>query len=97
MDHDTSATTGSPISRFFASTWGRLARVSAGTALIALGLLVTPWPAGLAISAAGLIPLSTGLFNLCPVAPLWGGHFLGARYCARLGPPRSHSGAPKDV
>ena len=39
--------------------------------------------AGLAIAAFGLIPIGAGTFNLCPVAPAWGGHFVGARYCPR--------------
>ncbi|HET7737061.1 MAG TPA: YgaP-like transmembrane domain [Tepidiformaceae bacterium] len=97
MDHDSSAANGSPISRFTASGWGRLARIAAGIALIALGLLLVPWPAGLAVSAAGLVPLATGLFNLCPIAPLWGGHFIGARYCARPSAPRTSPRASKDT
>ena len=72
---------GSWFSRFMASTCGRAARVELGASLIMVGVFVLPFPAGLAVAAFGLVPIATGVFNLCPVAPIWGGHFLGARYC----------------
>lgn len=68
--------------RYMASNYGRLTRVAAGATLIGAGLTLIPSPAGLAVAAFGLLPVATGLFNLCPVAPLWGGHFIGAKYCA---------------
>lgn len=85
MENTIAATTptGSWFSRFMASNYGRLARAAFGLALIALGLFLIAWPAGLAIAGFGLVPIAAGVFNLCPVAPLWGGHFLGARYCGR--------------
>ncbi len=73
--------TGSPFSRFMASIYGRAARAALGVAIITTGLLLVPWPAGLALAAAGIVPIAAGVFNLCPVAPLWGGHFMGSRYC----------------
>jgi Zn-dependent protease len=81
------ATEGSAFSRFMAGTPGRIARVALGTSLIAAGVLAIPAPAGLAVAAFGLVPIAAGVFNLCPVAPLWGGHFLGTKYCA----PRKRS------
>jgi len=65
-----------------ASGYGRLARLGLGIALVAVGLAVVPRPAGLAVALFGLVPIAAGVFNLCPIAPLWGGHFFGSRYCA---------------
>lgn len=72
---------GSAFSRFVASRYGRVVRVAMGATLIGAGLFVMPAPVGLGIAAFGALPLVTGVFNLCPVAPIWGGHFIGARYC----------------
>ncbi len=65
-----------------ASGYGRLARLGLGVMLIASGIALVPRPAGLVVAALGLVPLAAGTFNLCPVAPLWGGHFFGSQYCA---------------
>ncbi|MCK9519264.1 MAG: DUF2892 domain-containing protein [Dehalococcoidia bacterium] len=73
----------SAFARFMASNSGRFVRVAVGATLIGAGLTVVPSPAGWFVAGFGLLPVATGLFNLCPVAPLWGGHFLGAKYCAR--------------
>ncbi|NLG74451.1 MAG: DUF2892 domain-containing protein [Chloroflexi bacterium] len=59
------------------STAGRLARILAGIALILVGLLVLQGTAGVILAAAGLVPLTAGLFNFCLFAPLFGGPFLG--------------------
>ncbi len=63
--------------RFMFSTAGRLARILAGIALILVGLLVLQGTAGVILAAAGLVPLTAGLFNFCLFAPLFGGPFLG--------------------
>ncbi len=79
----------SPFSRFMASCNGRISRLGLGFTLIVLGLEVIGGGAGIALAAFGLVPTAAGVFNLCPIAPLWGGHFLGSRYCAvpaRRGP-----------
>ena len=68
--------------RIMASGYGRLIRLGFGIALIAVGLTLVPRPAGLAIAVFGLVPIVAGAFNLCPIAPLWGGHFFGSQYCA---------------
>jgi len=73
---------GSAFARFMASGWGRLARVGLGVTIILTGLVAIGGGAGLAVAAFGLVPIATGIFNLCPVAPAWGGHFIGAKYCA---------------
>ena len=72
----------SAFSRFMASGYGRIARVALGLTIIAIGLGLIGGGAGIAVAAFGLVPIATGVFNLCPVAPIWGGHFIGARYCA---------------
>jgi hypothetical protein len=68
---------------FMASGYGRALRVAFGVALIVTGLAVLGGTAGWLIAAFGLVPIAAGVFGLCPVAPLWGGHFLGSKYCAR--------------
>ncbi len=72
---------GSAFSRFMASGWGRLVRVGIGLTIILAGLFAIGGGAGLAVAAFGLLPITTGVFNLCPIAPAWGGHFLGTNYC----------------
>jgi membrane-associated protease RseP (regulator of RpoE activity) len=67
---------------FMASKPGRTLRVALGATMIGSGLFLLGGPAGLVLAGAGLLPIVTGALNLCPVAPLWGGHFFGARYCA---------------
>jgi hypothetical protein len=74
---------GSAFSRFMAGCGGRMARVALGTGLVVGGAGVVGGATGVAVSLFGLVPLTTGVFNLCPIAPAWGGHFFGARYCAR--------------
>jgi Zn-dependent protease len=71
----------SAFARFMASGYGRVVRLGLGIALVAVGLTLVPQPAGLAVAAFGLVPIAAGVFNLCPVAPLWGGHFFGSQYC----------------
>ena len=68
---------------FMASNYGRVARGMLGIALLAIGLVLIGGTAGWIVAAFGLVPIAAGVFNLCPVAPLWGGHFVGAKYCAR--------------
>jgi membrane-associated protease RseP (regulator of RpoE activity) len=81
---------GSAFSRFMASGNGRLARIALGVTLMAVGLVFVGGAAGLGLATFGLVPIAAGVFNLCPVAPIWGGHLIGARYCP------ARSGKPKD-
>lgn len=73
---------GSAFSRLMAGPFGRLARAGLGVAIIGTGMLVGG-TTGLIVGALGLVPIAAGTFNLCPVAPLWGGHFFGSAYCGR--------------
>lgn len=66
---------------FMASNYGRAARVALGLLVIGVGLLLLGGTTGLIVAALGIVPIAAGVLNLCPLAPLWGGHFVGARYC----------------
>jgi len=68
--------------RFMASGYGRLARVALGVTITTLSLLFLNGSARL-VALTGLVPIAAGVLNLCPVAPLWGGHFIGSKYCAK--------------
>lgn len=63
--------------RFMATGVGRGARVLAGLALIAWGLLGIGGTGGVILAAVGLLPLAAGLVNFCMVAPLLGCSFSG--------------------
>ena len=80
---------GNAFTRFMASGYGRLARLGFGIAIVIAGLTLVPAPAGFVIAALGVVPIAAGAFNLCPIAPLWGGHFFGSRYC-----PHRKEGGP---
>ncbi len=86
LNSETMELEGSAFSRFMASKGGRAVRVAIGATIIGTGLTVVGGGAGLAIAAFGLVPIATGVFNLCPVAPVWGGHFIGAKYCGTRTP-----------
>lgn len=64
-----------------ASGYGRLARAAFGFSIIAAALLLLDGTLALGVAAFGLVPIAAGVLNLCPLAPLWGGHFIGAKYC----------------
>ncbi|HSB65670.1 MAG TPA: DUF2892 domain-containing protein [Anaerolineales bacterium] len=61
-----------PFIKFMASTAGRITRIIAGIALIALGLLVVHGVGGIILAVVGLVPLVAGLFDFCVFAPLFG-------------------------
>ena len=88
MTSEVTTEAGNAFTRFMASGYGRLARLGFGVALVTVGLAVLPRPAGFIVAAFGVTPIAAGVFNLCPVAPLWGGHLSGARYCPSKRPTR---------
>ncbi len=65
--------------KFMAGAVGRGARIIAGLALIALGLLVIKDTAGLIVAVIGVLPILAGVFNFCLIAPLIGAPFSGQR------------------
>ena len=64
---------------FMASGTGRIARIVAGIALIAGGLLAVEGTAGIILAVVGLLPLAAGVFDFCVFAPLFGRAFSGKR------------------
>jgi len=61
-----------PFCTFMASAAGRVIRIVAGIALVALGLLVLKDTVGIVLAIVGLVPLAAGLFDFCVFAPLFG-------------------------
>lgn len=66
------------LGQFMATMAGRLTRIVAGIALIAVGLLVVGGTAGIIIAAIGLVPLLAGAFDVCIFSALFGGPFSGS-------------------
>jgi hypothetical protein len=63
----------------FMQSWvGRLLRIVAGFALIAIGLVVVQGVWGYVVAAIGLIPLFAGIVGICLLAPLFGYTLSGA-------------------
>lgn len=73
-----------PFGQFMASGVGRAARIVAGVALIAGGLLSIGGTTGYIVAAIGLVPLLAGTFDVCVFSRLFGGPFSGGeiRSCA---------------
>jgi hypothetical protein len=65
--------------RFIAGTTGRVIRIVAGLALIAIGILWVGGTGGWILTVVGLVPLAAGLFDWCVFAPLFGLPFVGKR------------------
>jgi membrane-associated protease RseP (regulator of RpoE activity) len=54
---------------------GRAIRIVIGLLMIGAGTAAGgPW---LILAVAGLLPLATGVFNVCPISPLFGRSFRG--------------------
>jgi hypothetical protein len=68
-----------PFNRFMASPAGRILRIVAGSAIIAWGVLTIGDGDGMLIVAAGVLPILTGVFNICVVGPLIGGPISGSK------------------
>lgn len=66
-----------PLIKFLASPAGRLVRIVAGIAFVAVGLFVMQNTAGIVLAVIGLVPLLAGLLDFCLFAPLFGAAFSG--------------------
>jgi hypothetical protein len=66
------------LGQFLATAAGRLIRIVAGVALIAVGLLAVGSTAGVVIAVIGLVPLAAGALDVCLFSRLFGGPFAGA-------------------
>ncbi len=64
---------------FIQSLAGRLLRIVAGIALIAIGLLVITNVWGIVVAVIGAVPLIAGLVGACLFAPLFGYTLRGQR------------------
>ena len=62
---------------FMASATGRLVRIAAGLALIGWGWSRHDTTSGTVLMVVGLVPLLTGVFNVCLIAPIIGAPFSG--------------------
>lgn len=74
-----------PFISFMASPAGRLARIIAGAALIAWGLLGIGGTTGVIVAVVGAVPLLAGLFDACLFAPLFSCPLSGAKIRATRG------------
>ncbi len=74
-----------PFISFMASPAGRLARIVAGVALIAWGLLGIGGTTGIIVAAVGTVPLLAGFFDVCLFAPLFSCPLSGAKIRAARG------------
>lgn len=63
-------------SSFMARPAGRLLRIVAGLALIAVGWSMGG-TAGTVLMVVGLVPVFAGVFNVCLIAPIIGAPFSG--------------------
>lgn len=61
---------------FMSSPAGRVLRIVAGAALIAVGLL-SGGTGGIVLAVVGLVPLAAGAANVCLFGPLLGTDFHG--------------------
>jgi len=68
-----------PFVAFMSSSAGRIVRIIAGIALIAVGLLSVQGTAGSVVAVVGLVPLLAGLFDFCVFAPLFGAPLSGVK------------------
>ncbi|NJD60700.1 MAG: DUF2892 domain-containing protein [Anaerolineales bacterium] len=66
-----------PFVKFMSSPTGRITRIIAGIALLALGLTVVHGLGGTILAIVGLLPLVAGLFDFCVFAPLFGAPLSG--------------------
>jgi hypothetical protein len=63
--------------RFIASPTGRVVRILAGLALMAIGYWWVQGTVGWILVIVGLVPLAAGVFDWCVFAPLFGLPFVG--------------------
>jgi len=67
-----------PVLDFLGSQPGRIVRIVAGVAFVAIGVLAGG--AWLALSVVGLLPLAAGVFDFCVLGPLFRLPFVGPKF-----------------
>jgi Protein of unknown function (DUF2892) len=65
--------------KFMAGSVGRIVRIVAGIAIMAIGLLVVKDVAGYIVALVGLLPLVAGVSNVCFISPIIGAPFSGKK------------------
>jgi hypothetical protein len=71
--------------KFMSSMLGRIVRIVAGIALIALGLAVVGGPVGILLAVIGAVPFVAGMLDICIIGALFLGTPLrGAEVRARI-------------
>jgi uncharacterized membrane protein len=75
-------TSTSPFAEWMATPLGRGLRVVFGAALILVGLRVVQGVAGTVIALAGILPIATGILNICLLGPLLGAPLKGSSRAA---------------
>ncbi len=70
---------------FMQSAAGRLLRIVAGIALIALGLVVIQGTGGTIVAVVGVVPLVAGLAGVCLIGALFGYTLTGQPRGHRVG------------
>lgn len=60
-----------PFVRFMQTPAGRIGRIVAGVALIAAGLVWAGGSIGYFLAGMGVIPLASGLLDVCVMAPIF--------------------------
>jgi hypothetical protein len=78
-----------PIISLLVSPLGRLARIGAGIALIAVGLVAIGGTSGTLVALVGVVPLLAGILDVCVFAPLFGCSFSGRKTRAMKREPAS--------
>ncbi|GAC1513068.1 MAG: hypothetical protein NVS2B16_17120 [Chloroflexota bacterium] len=63
--------------RFMANPLGRIVRIVAGLALIAVGLFAIKGTTGIIVAVIGVVPLLAGVMNVCLIAAIIGAPFRG--------------------
>jgi hypothetical protein len=69
----------SGFSKFLNNTGGRIFRLAAGMAFLAVGFMYRDHALGLLSMAWGVLPLSAGVFDICYVSALLGGPLSGTK------------------
>jgi hypothetical protein len=78
----------SGFSRFINSPAGRVFRLAAGTAFLAVGFVYRHHPLGVASMVWSALPLSAGGFDVCYISAVLGGPLRGAKIRALYAHPR---------
>ena len=74
-----------PFVKFMQTPAGRAGRILAGTAMLAAGALGAGGTAGYAVAVLGTLPIASGVFDICMLAPFFRLPLSGAKIRAMYG------------